>query len=83
MSDTTKLREVAEHHRAEAEARRKKAHEHFRQAQKAEHAGETRAAKVWQALGNAELDVAARQQAEADRLTTMADVYEELPEPPR
>lgn len=82
MSGTTKLREVAQHHHDEAARRRKVAHGYFVQAQKGEDAGERRAAKVWQAMAEAEQAVAARQQEEGDRLTTMADVYDELPEPP-
>jgi hypothetical protein len=82
MSGTGKLREVAEHHHDEAARRRKLARGYFVQAQKAEDAGELRAAKVWQAMAEAEQAIAARQQEEGDRLTTMADVYDELPEPP-
>ena len=63
--------------------RRKKGLEFCRQSERADLAGQQRAAKQWRAMGDAELRVAASQQEEADRLTTMADVYDELPDPPK
>ena len=82
MSATDELRRVAKHHHDEANMRRKKAQDYHRQGRKADLAGQRRAAKEWTAMGDAELSVAASQQAEADRLTTMADVYDEMPDPP-
>jgi hypothetical protein len=82
MSATDELRKLATHHRDEANGRRKKGLEYYRQARKAEQTGQKRATKEWQAMGDAELRVAASQQAEAERLTAMADVYDEMPDAP-
>ena len=82
MSDTSKLREVADHHQAEALERSKIARSRYIMAEKAEAAGDTRGAREYRAMGDAERKVAASQQAEADRLRTMADVYDEMPVAP-
>ena len=82
MCDTTKLREVAQHHHDEAAGRRKQAHGYFVQAERAEAASQARAAKHWRAMAEAEQAVADRQQAEADTLISMADAYDASPEPP-
>jgi hypothetical protein len=69
MSATDELRKLAKHHQDEANGRCKKGLEYYRQARKAEQA-------------DGQLRVAASQQAEAARLTAMADVYDEMPDPP-
>ena len=80
MSDTQRLRDVADHHAEEANRRRQKVRRCYTEAEKADAADHGRAAKVWRTQGVAEQGVAASQSGESERLRMMADVYDEIPE---